>query len=237
MKVNLSDISKLYQGYLNDRRSLDKSLCPEPERLVKSVMTGVPAKEKAEITRHVADCAACAEALKGLLGLSAEIDRLAERVAEQTAILSRSARERGSFDTRTFGLWILKKPLGAILTGLAAVAVVALFVFQLRDRSGTRGGQAEGIQAISPIKVSVPKDSIRFRWESLTNASYYKIDLFDKSFALIWQSGPVHGSNLQVSFADNKTIIPGERYFWMVAAVLNDYKEVKSKLAEFSIKR
>jgi hypothetical protein len=237
VKINLSGLSKLYQEYLEDRRSAARSLCPDPERLIRSVMMEAPPNEKAEIIEHVASCPACADVAKGLLRISAEIDVLAEHVAEQASILSRSARKYGSSNTRIVSFWMFRKALGAIFVGLISVAIVAFFVFRERDNPSTRGGQLKMIQTIYPIKVSVPENSIQFRWRGIAGASYYRIDLFDKSLAPVWQSSQVKGNSIRVSVTKDMKIIAGNAYYWMVTAVLSDRTKVTSKLVEFSVKR
>jgi hypothetical protein len=233
MKINFAEISKLYQDNLDRGGSVAKDSCPDPERLVNSIMTEVPRKEKAEILRHAANCPACAGALKGLLCISAEVTKL----AEQVEILSKSGRGCASPEKKTFWAWIVKKPLAATLMGLAAMAVIAVYVTQPRNKSAKRSEPGVGIQMISPVKTSLPEATVQFKWESLANADYYIVELFDKTLKLVWRSGLLYGNETPLAGGVSKDMIPGETYYWTVTAVMTDHIEIKSRMAEFSIRK
>jgi hypothetical protein len=232
MKTNLAEASKAYQEHLRDQARLAGGSCPTLERIVNCVMTRLSRKEGAEIVGHAATCAACAAALKNVLELSTETDSF----AAQLGAFSGNRQDNTSHDERPHWAWLIRRPAVAVLAGVFAIAVLALSVSRLITTSGTRGGPEARVMLISPVKASLSMDSLQFRWESLPGADHYIVELFDQSLNMVWRSSPVHGVELRLTAGIDKNIRPGETYYWTVTAVTGNHTEIKSRLAEFSVK-
>lgn len=233
MKTSLADLSRAYQNYLRDNGPGAGASCPPLERLTQCVLAQVSKKERAEIVGHAANCAACSAALRDLLGVSEEVDRF----ITQAEAVSEHRPESGSQPARVLWARLTRKPAVAVLAGIFAVAVMTFSVFRLLDRSGTRGGAEARILLVSPVKAALSRDSILFRWQSAAKADHYTVELFDKSFQLVWRSDPVQGNEVRPSGGAHMKMIPGETYYWLVTAVTGDHAEMKSRLAEFSVSK
>lgn len=233
MKTNFAEISRLYQEHLrsNGRGAIDS--CPDPEHLIKSVTGRVSRKEKAEIIRHVGNCIECARVLKATLNISAETDQF----VSQVDVISEHGSDYHENHNRGLWNWVIRRPIVATLISMIVVAVFAFSIFRLLDKPGTRGGPGSKVQLISPAKASLQGDNISFKWEGLTNVDNYVVELFDKSINLVWRSGPLHGNEARLPDKVGKDMISGETYYWSVTAVMNDQIEIRSPLAEFSVKK
>lgn len=233
MKTNLAEVSRVYRDYLRGEKPAGGGACPTIERLAQCVLADVPGKERAEIVGHAANCAACAAALKDLLDISAETDRVAAEI-KRSAGRGQAGESRGA---KAFWGRLTGKPAVAVMAGVFVLAVITFSMFRLLDRSGTRGGSEARILLVSPVPGSLSKDGLEFRWESLAGADHYTVELFDKSLKLVWRSGPVSGNVVRPADAVGKDVNAGETSFWMVTAVMGDHSEIKSRLAEFSVKK
>jgi hypothetical protein len=129
------------------------------------------------------------------------------------------------------------KPAVAVMAGIFVLAVMTFSVFRLLDRSGTRGGPGARILLVSPVAGSLSREGLEFRWQSLAGADHYTVELFDKSLKLVWRSGQVSGNEVRPADGVGKGLTAGETYYWMVTAVTVDHSEIKSRLAEFSVKK
>lgn len=235
MKTDSAEVSRVYRDYLRGEKPARGEACPTTERLAQCVLADVPGKERAEIVGHAANCAACAAALKDLLAVSAETDRVAAEI-----IHSAGRGEAGeSGGAKTFWGWLTRNLAAAVMAGLVVIAVITFSVFKLQDRSGTRGGGGSEarILLVSPVGGSLSGDGLEFRWESLTGADHYTVELFDKALKLVWRSAPVPGTEIRLANGVGKDLIVGEMYYWIVTAVTTDRTEIKSRLAEFSVKK
>ncbi len=233
MKTNLAEVSRVYRDYLRGKKPAGGGACPTIERLAQCVLADVPGKERAEIVGHAANCAACAAALKDLLDISAETDRVAAEIKRSTG-RGQAGESRGA---KAFWGRLTGKPAVAVMAGIFVLAVITFSVFRLLDRSGTRGGPEARVLLVSPVAGSLSRDGLEFRWESLTGADHYTVELFDKSLKLVWRSGPVSGNVVRPADAVGKDVNAGETYYWMVTAAMGDRSEIKSRLAEFSAKK
>jgi hypothetical protein len=233
MKTNMAEISRAYLDYLRGKKPTAGRACPTIERLAQCVLTDVPRKERAEILGHAANCAACVATLKNLLDISAETDRVVAKIKLSTERWQ--AGESGGAKA-SWG-WLTQRPAVALMAGIFVLAVLTFSVFRLLDRSGTRGGPEVRVFLISPVAGSFLRDDLEFRWQSLAGADHYTVELFDKSLKLVWRSGPVLGNELRLTDTVDKGLSVGETYYWMVTAVKSDHSEIKSRLAEFSVKK
>jgi hypothetical protein len=124
-----------------------------------------------------------------------------------------------------------------LAAGIFVVAALIVSVPKLLDRSGTRGAPEAGIVLVSPLKAEPAPDGLDFRWQGLAGTDHYTVEVFDRTFRLVWRSGWVTGTETRLQAETARLIVPGEAYYWKVTAVTNGRQEVQSKLAEFLVTR
>jgi hypothetical protein len=232
MKTNLENLSRIYQEHLRGRGLAPARACPPPERLVQCVMGEMPAEERQEVVRHAADCAACAASLKHVLALSEETDRAA---AGLEAAWETRKGERLP-DKKAIWRQPVVKPAVAALAGVLLIAILVVSVSRLAERPATRGGTGARIALVFPVKAEAPRDGLEFKWQGMSAASSYTVEIFDKSFRLIWRSERVAGTEARPPADVLGRLTAGETYYWSVAAATDDLREVRSGLAAFSVK-
>ena len=232
MKTDSTQLAKIYNDHLIEKKAEPGAGCPEPERLVQCVMAEGSRKDRKEVLGHVAECADCARLLKCMLDVSGEIDRIAVRAkAFSGHPRSLEPREKRPVCARAPG-----KPAVVALVSLFGIAVITFSIIKLSERSAIRGGQDTQIQLVFPGAAdSISIGDIRFEWEILPGAKFYAVELFDQTLELLWRSDPIKGSQAQLPETTGHRIVRGEPFFWRVTAVLENDIEVRSKLGEFLI--
>ena len=234
MKTDLAQIAEVYRAYLGGRKAEAGLGCPTPEDLVRFVTQGAGRKDRARMMAHVSNCGECARVLKSVLRLSEEVDRLTGKAealqsCPQDGVLGRKEHVRPLFGRR---------PALATLAGLIGLAILTLSVIKLSDRPVIRGTAGSRIRLISPKQgAPLAARDIKFKWEAVPQAARYAVELFDKSLEKVWQSGPISDAGTELPADARGVVLEGETYFWRVTAVLEDGRELVSKLAEFSIRK
>ncbi len=231
MKTDLDELSALYLASLAERMPTERPPCPSKERLLGCILLETPQKERDEIVSHVADCSACAAVLKVALEVAAETDKFAASAARLTRAHAGECAKREGLLAR-----LVRKPALAVAAGLMVLAVISLSVLRLADHSGTRGGTTAGIVLVSPVKSMPAGTGIVFKWQPVPNAGQCIVEIFDEAFQLVWRSGPVSGDEVQPPSETMHRLAPGRAYYWRVTAVAEGRPDVKSKLAEFSVR-
>jgi hypothetical protein len=234
MKINLAQIAEVYRAYLGERKAQPGEECPTPEELVRLATKEVGRKEGASIIGHVSHCPDCARFLQSILRLSGEIDRLTGKAevlqsCPQEELLGRKKRGR---------VFLGRRASVAILAGLSGLAIITFSVIKLSDRPVVRGMVGPQIRLLSPKQgASLAAGDIKFKWEAVSQAAGYTVELFDRSLDRVWRSGSISEAGTELPAEARGIVFEGETYFWRVAAVLTDGKELLSKLAEFSISK
>jgi hypothetical protein len=233
MKIDLVGLSKVYLEHLQRAKSGDGAPCPSDERLVNCVMGDVSKKERAEIVGHAASCVECAAALKQLLALGRETDRAAaDLYVRMQAGQTNGAQSTGGRRTRPFLV-----PAVAVLSVMLVGVVLIVSVPKLLNRSATRGVAKQSVILLSPAKGEAMQAGAEFKWQAVAGADRYRVEVFDKSFRLVWRSGSVKGTSVGLQPDGASSIVPGEAYYWMVTALADGRADVKSTLSEFSVTR
>jgi len=232
MKIDLAVISRAYVDSLRKKAPDGGASCPSAERMARCVIGGTRRKERAGIIAHAANCAACAEALKGLLALSAGTEEAAAKLAARSSKLGAGKFERA----HSFWLRPFMKP-AAVVAAVLVIAALAVWIPRFTNRSAVRGGTGTRIVLVSPLKKAPAGDVLEFKWRGVEGADGYTVELFDKSFRSLWRSGRVTGNDIRLPADVRGRLTPGETYYWTVRTAAAGGTEIKSSLAEFSLAR
>lgn len=233
MKINIALVSEAYLDFWKRKRKEVSAICPESELLARCVTREGSRKARKRIIEHVAECPDCARKIKCMLGISEEVDRLADDVMAPK-------RESAGLESQKKRLaWapVSRRTAAAILAGLLGLIVVSYSVLKIMDRSGPRGRPNARLVLLSPgANASISLSDVRFAWAELPGAEHYVVEVFDRSLELLWQSGPQTGNMTSIPTAAGLDITRGKKLFWRVTAVLANGKEIRSRLAKFFLK-
>ncbi len=232
MKVDLTDLSRAYQNHLKEPGPERDETCPSPERLAACVFSRAGRKERTAILEHAAECPDCARALKCALGMSDEADAFIAR-------LKALGRTKPADEPPARGVFarLMPKPALAVAGAFFVVAAIGFGVLRLMRSSGVRGGESHAVRMIAPLDSAVRLDDVRFRWEAAEGADHYFVEVFDSAFRLLWRSGSLKAAETDLPSEARREVVPGGTYFWLVTAVTRDARQLRSGLAEFSVKK
>jgi hypothetical protein len=236
VKTNQAQVSEILRSYLDDRKAGPGpgSGCPTPEDTARLVARNLDRRSRSRIMKHVSECASCARVLRSVLHLSGEIDKLTGGVEA----IPGYPRDEGSGEREHVGPRLGRRAAVAVLAGLGGVAILTLSVIKLADRPAVRGTSEQQIRLLSPKRgASCAAEEIEFAWEAVPKAQRYSVELFDQSLAKVWRSGMISETRLDLPAEARRSVEAGGTYFWRVIAVLDDAKELASKLSEFSVRK
>ncbi len=234
MKTDFVRMSEVYRAYLDDTKPGPADGCQAPEDLVRLVTGRVRRKERARIMEHVARCGDCARIMRSLLRLSGEVDGLTGKAGA----LRGKPEDEASGKTERFGPHLNRRAAVAVFAGLIGLTVITFSVIKLAERPVFRGTVGPQVRLISPKQgAALAAGKIELKWEEVPKASRYAVELFDRSLEKVWRSGPMAEARVELPEDARGVILAGETYFWRVTAILQDGRELVSKLGEFSVKK
>lgn len=232
MKINQSDLGKIYTNYLKDRRAASSELCPSNENLLLWLRSKLPKREKNKITDHIIKCYDCAQEVQWLMdrirkenGIVYEIKNYIDANYAEQPRKTRVPARRLSWKIISFA---------SALVLLAAITTLSIFNFS--SRSDLPRGVSSGIIIVSPINKSCEVNELKFVWKSQPYVKYCFVEIFDSSLALLWRSNAVFQPLVTPPNDLLQKLIPEETYFWMVTSVFEGGNKVKSRLIEFRMK-
>lgn len=232
LKINQSDLGKIYTNYLKDRRGASSELCPSNEDLILWLRSKLPKRKKNRITDHIVNCLDCAQEAKWLLERIRKENGIIYEIKQHIDADNAEQLRKTRVPARRFSWKIVSFTSTVML--LAAIATFSVFYFS--SKSGTRRGVPSDLVLVSPVDKFYTAGGLKFVWKGLPNAKYYVVDVFNASFVPIWRSDTIFLNEAIPSKDMLHKLVPKESYYWMVTAILKNEAEVKSKLKEFRIK-
>jgi hypothetical protein len=89
------------------------------------------------------------------------------------------------------------------------------------------------IHLIEPVRGSVSKSHLVFKWQPVPFANYYIFELYDEALKLVWKSPDLSETNLSVPKGILEKLNSSKPHFWMVTAYLTSGKYIESSLSRF----
>lgn len=234
MKTNLANLSRTYLAHLNEKGRISSEPCVDTSDLARCAMGELPRREREGVIDHAANCAGCAATLKQILDLSSQTGRAANDLAMIEARRTPRSSRHVEVSRKRLVYW----PAAAVSLGLLLFAALVVFAPIIRNLTGTRGGTGAAIVLSYPKNgTDMPKAGLVFKWEGLSGARSYRVELFDRAFQLLWRSGDLNQTEMRLPDEIGRKLVPGEKYYWMVTALTENRRESKSRLVEFSVGR
>jgi hypothetical protein len=188
-----------------------------------------PSGERERIVGHLAVCDECGS-LYGEV-----IDSQPLPAAAPAARPDLTARAYRFYRRPRAGLRSLWAAPSFAIAGLAALLVVALGVVLLRAPRPLDGIRGTSLQPLSPIGAVDPP--VEFRWESPVGAARYRVEVEDSERRMLFV---LFSEREAVALPPErqKSLTPGEEYWWEVVALGQDGEEVmRAPRRAFSISR
>lgn len=222
------------EGLLHDSLGGPAPDHPGAESLARLVTGEAGRKERAKTLDHVAGCDLCSRLLQSALRLSREIDQINERPG-YAQVLGGSKDQLAK--TKSPGRFSWRRQAMFASAALIGLIGVTYSIISLSDGPAIRRGRAEAqVRLISPRPGALfAAGEIQFRWAAVPHSAHYIVEIFGAALEKVWRSGPITETLLILPEGAGGALHAGGRYFWRLTAVLEDGRELISRLAEFSV--
>lgn len=162
---------------------------------------------------------------------------LAAREAMEAHLVSCSYCRRDVAESRVL-LRRVRRPR-RLFVGAALAAAALLAVTLPLTRGGQNGERGSLLRSNAPaptLAVHEPLGKVslagrRFVWGASRDAVTYRLTVTSADGSTIWSNS---GIDTAVALPRSVTLVPGERYFWAVDALLNDGSTLTTGLREFA---
>jgi hypothetical protein len=178
-----------------------------------------------DLMEHLASCKACSEALAMLDGSeSADAEALEELppdVEQRSERLIRAATSDGT-SRRGWG----------VLSAVAAIALVAVGVWLLRDTEVTqpvyRDSQYGIVRTLLAEGRALPREDFLLRWSAVDGVSHYDLEVATEALEPIVRAEGLTEPEYVVSPAELVELPSGARLIWQVDAVYPGGRTIRS---------
>jgi hypothetical protein len=245
MKINNSDLRKIYSAYIQNRVPLSRATCPSLEELLNIIMASASSCKKERIIDHVTSCAYCAQEFIFFLDISREerrllieIDRLMQQ-KDQIQIFKKkicsSPVLRWPKIIRFSFLWkfALIPLLAVVFISLMILATNKIIISEKTKERGRLPGQ---IQLIAPTHKKRAQVPLVFKWREVKYSDHCVLEIFDEALLPLWKSSEILGESYQLAPDIAAKIKRETTYFWMITVYLVDGKVIESSLEDFSLR-
>jgi hypothetical protein len=219
--------------------------CPSKNTIIRLLEEQVTDAEGWKHLAHVATCPICLtvfeaakeirsqsdKILRGLDGLdlkSRETQNRLRIMADQEIRLLRRGRRMKRWNAFR---WIGIPAAGAAMILLTTFVIVPA----LRTHRGSvveRNLSLLKIDLLQP-KGTIPAAAFSFKWTSQPEIQSYRLEIYDQSLVLVYQSDPIHSDNFTLPANIMTKILKDKIYFWKIVGNLKDNQTIESEFARF----
>lgn len=223
--------------------------CPSKNKIIRFFEETASEEEGRKVLAHVLTCPECLavfEAAKEIRSQSQRIlqgldgpdfrsretrDRLRNMAGQEIRLLRRDRRLKRRNALRWIGI-----PAAGAATVLLTIFVIAPAIRTHRESALERNLSLLKIDLLQP-KGTIPASALRFKWTSQPEIQSYRLEIYDYSLELVYQSGPVLSDNLTLPANVMTTILKDRIYFWKIVGNLKDNQTIESEFARLMLQK
>jgi hypothetical protein len=237
MKITDKELGILYRLYVDDRSPASRQICPNPEDLISIFNPRARKKRKTQIIDHITRCSACTNEFRLFLEIERERKQFESKIgialSESHNPLKKKARLLGKMFI-SLGFW----QYATMAVGMIFFTMSFLTLFQKNPFFSSKPAVARiqsqpAIQLIEPVRGSISKSRLVFKWQPVPFANYYVFELYDEALKLVWKSPNFSETSLIVPKGILEKLNSLKPHFWMVTVYLQSGKYIESSLAGF----
>ena len=241
MKLSHEDLKKLYRSSCAET-SREEGACPPVEFLMSTFLPETSEEDKFRVADHVAGCRSCRakfelarEILSGAARLTRESEGVALTEAEVSALKQMAAaRLRENEKGRSF---FFRYRYASAAAGLVMIMAAILLVLRAplnKDSGALRGEARAAIVLLTPLGVQKALP-LHFEWLPYPRAETYEVKVLDEKLDIVWSSGRIRATSLDLPPGPAKGLKMGASYYWKVAVFSDDEILQESGLQSFQL--
>ncbi|HED08371.1 MAG TPA: zf-HC2 domain-containing protein [Ignavibacteria bacterium] len=196
-------------------------------------------KERIEVQKHLADCAACTEKLADIYRLESGIKKA--RVPKISKELKKKVEEIVSKDSNITTKKIRSNSsiLKLALTGVFTVIIITVYFFFFNYNNSP--SKFRDLNKIENSIIIQPKnealltpDELNFKWKKVKKSVAYNFILYKDNGKLLWEKQSKKNSLMLPSSLKMEI---DKKYLWRVEIIFPDNSKKRSKLYVFTYKK
>jgi hypothetical protein len=241
MKLSHEDLKRLYQSS-GAATVKEEGACPSDDLLMSSFLPETSEEDKFRVADHVAGCGSCRakfelarEILSGAARLARESEGVALTEAEVAGLKQQAAaRLREPEKGRSF---LFRFRYASAAAGLIMIGVAILLLLrtpQDKDAGAMRGEAAAAVVLLTPhgVQKTLP---LRFEWQPYPGAEAYEVKLLDEKLDIVWASGRIRTTSLDLPPGPSEGLKRGAGYYWKVSVFSDNEILQESNLRTFQL--
>jgi hypothetical protein len=246
MKITSNDLKMAYKSHIQRYIPLSREGCPS-EGSILGVFEGTLSPEKKEeIIDHVVKCAYCLREFELFLALVRDESKAAKEISrflKEKGCDANPPRKKPKVWSIIFGSGVQQHPLWRIATvSLVLLIITGLFLISAKlflkpSLDKERGRLRDQVRLISPSQGQEATLPLVFRWQKMTRAELYQLEIFDDSLSPLWKSPQIFVLFYELPPKVAEAIDENRVYFWMVTAFLPSGEKRESPLETFILKK
>jgi len=231
MTLNDEELKRVFRSYIDGRVPGTRQSCPSFNELSKFFEPRTRRRQKLKIIDHITSCSACAEEFDFLRAIHKHQNQF---VNSSVGIwpTSRECVSSSSLQLRTLTIWRYVSVAIGILFVIVSLAVITRVDFPHDTR--TTNSSMELLRPYPGQSVTFP---LVFEWEPVAGADSYRLEVFDDTLMLVWESSEIAGTFFQPPEQLRRKLVGDGVYYWMITARRNGARLAESGLSNFNITR
>ena len=244
MKINNSDLKKIYFAYIQDKVPLFREKCLSPEKILTFFIKPGSSRKKGRIIDHITSCAHCAHDFYVFLGIYRDEQMLLGDIRELLQQKERpqiSKKNRGlSPVVRWLNIFPIRYPWKIAFSFLLTIIFAGLIILVthqniMTSKNGDRGKLPGQLQLMVPIHENAVQAPVIFKWRGVASSHYYVLEIFDEALSPFWKSPKIIESFYQLPPEIDTKIKKNKIYFWIITVFLNEGEMFESTLESFKV--
>jgi hypothetical protein len=241
MNFTLESLKKSYKEHNKMKNNHLNRECPDPKIFLNFFRQRLSRKHKIKVIDHVSECYFCSREFEFIseivraektfleeISFTLYLNHIKKRIKFLNIISSISKKSKALLFYNHAWKYFLVTVL------LFSISIYSIKSFNNAKKSEFRGINQDKIILKYPIENKVRKSSINFKWEVNWVPVYYKIEIFDRSLLLIWESKRIYDVSTTLPATILNKMKKNNTYFWMVTAYYQNGSILESPLGQFT---
>jgi hypothetical protein len=228
MSLNDEDLKRLFRSYIAFRIPENREGCPSLEKILSFFESPTRTRKKMKIIDHITKCSACAREFEFLLELQRSQYQMFQR-AQMGKPVKPSAF---SWPSLLRGIGPFSR-LSTVVIGAIFIIASAIIISQKWGHIDSTRTTASTLTLIQPSQKNPGSLPLIFKWEPMSGADYYSLEIFDEALMPVWKCPEIHSPYFVMPEASSSWLKFDRAYFWMVVAYHNNEKLTESGLVRF----
>lgn len=245
MKITHDDLRHAYKSHIKSCVPPSREACPPAEKIFNVFDESVSPADKEKVIDHVTRCCYCLREYELFLEFHRKEEKAIGDIAgffQRKGIRSRISGKKPTAWGSLWGLMVKPRTLWRFLAAsLFAVSIIGFILIGVKSflrapEDKERGRPPGQVHLIAPVRGQKLEKPQVFRWERISMAEYYQLEIFDEALLPIWKSPQMKDDHYEFPPGATNIFRKSGVYFWTITTWFIDGTKRESSLEEFTLK-